>query len=212
MKIIFCLNICILSTNSVSNSQNERIQQYVNGLLAFFKYKDLLDKYDIDVYITDNTIDNINNIPIQILNVLPKNVKFSVFNNNIYGCYNKGAGLIQTWLYNKELISQYDWFIHFEPRQLLKSFYFIENFLKNPRNLFTINVNVKHFNTGLFCLESKHLMNYCNHINLIHMINNYISIEDDLYNYINNNDIKYDILDKMDLIWFDTATKLTYEW
>lgn len=211
MKILICLNICILSTNSLSNSQNERIQQYVNGLSAFFNYKKILDKYDIDIYITDNTIDNINDIPIQILNVLPKNVKFSVFNNNIYGCYNKGAGLIQTWLYNKELISQYDWFIHFEPRQLLKSFNFIENFLKNPRNLFTINVNIKHFNTGLFCLESKHLIDYISNTDLRHMINNSISIECDLYNNINNKGINYDVLDKMDLIWFATKD-LKYEW
>lgn len=206
MKILICLNICIFSTNPKSNNIiNERIQQYINGLSAFFKYKEILDKYDIDIYITDNTIDNINDIPIQIRNILPKKVKFSVFKNNIYGCYNKGAGLIQTWLYNKELINQYDWFIHFEPRQLLKSFNFIENFLKNPRNLFTININVKHFNTGLFCLESKYLINYISNIDLKYMVNKCISIEWDLYNYINDNDdIKYDILDKMDITWFAT--------
>ena len=211
MKILINLNICILSTNSVSDSQNERIQQYINGLSAFFKYKEILDKYDIDINITDNTIDNINDIPTQILNILPNNVKFSIFNNNIYGCYNKGAGLIQTWLYNKELISNYDWFIHFEPRQFLKSFFFIDNFLKNPRNLFTININANHFNTGIFCLESKYITNYISNINLKEFIENSICIEDHLYNYINNNGIKYDVLDKMDLIWFAT-NDLKYEW
>lgn len=212
MSVLIELRLCCYPNNLQEHQFSERTTQFVNGLNKFFEYLPILNEYNVDIFITDNTIPNNSNLPNEILNIIPSNVKIITCLNNNYGCYNKGAGDIEQWLYNKELISQYDWFIHFEPRQLLKSFYFIENFLKNPRNLFTINVNVKHFNTGLFCLESKYLMNYCNHINLIHMINNYIGIEDDLYNYINNNDIKYDILDKMDLIWFDTVTKLPYEW
>ena len=115
---------------------------------------------------------------------------------------NNGAGLIDTWKYNKDLIQKYDWIIHFELRQLLKSFQFVESFLKEPRNLFTININVEHFNTGLFCISKENLLNYINNCDLNKMVNNSISIEDDLYKYFQDNKLNYDTLEKMDLLWF----------
>tara|TARA_B110000093_G_C12926005_1_gene391332 strand:+ start:11 stop:646 length:636 start_codon:yes stop_codon:yes gene_type:complete len=204
MNILIELRICCYPANSQESQLPNRTEQYVNGLNKFFEYLPILNGYNVNIFITDNTIPKNSNLPNEILNIIPSNVTVITCLNNNYGCYNKGAGDIEQWLYNKELISQYDWFIHFEPRQLLKSFNFIENFLKNPRNLFTINENVKHFNTGLFCIQVGELIKYINNSNLDNMVSRRISIEDDLYRYFINNNISFDILEKLDLIWFAT--------
>ena len=111
-------------------------------------------------------------------------------------------------MYNKELIKKYDYVIHFEPRQLLKSNQFIESFLENPRNLFTVGIKDQAFNTGLFCIKTSHLLYYIQMTNLFQMINEYISIEYDLYKYFIKFNIKYDTLEKMDLLWFESKTNI----
>jgi len=202
MKIIFLLNICCFPENTSSFNNKIRIQQYIDGLNTVFQYNNIIKNHDIDVYIVDNTIKNDETLPREILNIIPSNVHLSLCLKNELGKKNKGAGLIDTWKYNKDLIQKYDWIIHFEPRQLLKSFQFVESFLKEPRNLFTININVEHFNTGLFCISKENLLNYINNCDLNKMVNNSISIEDDLYKYFQDNKLNYDTLEKMDLLWF----------
>lgn len=202
MRIIFLLNICCFPENTSSFNNKIRIQQYINGLNAVLQYNNIIKKHDIDVYITDNTIKNGETLPEEILNIIPSNIQLSLFLKNEFGKKNKGAGLIDIWKYNEDLIKKYDWIIHFEPRQLLQSFQFVESFLKEPRNLFTININVEHFNTGLFCISKENLINYINNCDLNRMVNNSISIEDDLYKYFQENKFNYDTLEKMDLLWF----------
>lgn len=203
MKILCFLPICFKPTHKDSSFGNTRIHQYVNGFKTFFEFnKDIFYKYNVDIVVFDNTINSIVDFPSHIKNIIPHNAKILYNVVNTYGSRNKGAGLIETWKYNKEFICQYDWLIHFEPRQILKSNQFIENFLENPRNLFTMNVNTNHFNTGLFCIQVKDLINYINTINLNDMILKHISIEDNLYQFFINNKILFDTLNKMDLIWF----------
>jgi len=211
MKIIFLLNICCFPENTSSFNNKIRIQQYIDGLNTVFQYNNIIKKHDIDVYITDNTIKNGETLPREILNIIPSNLQLSLCLKNKLGKKNKGAGLIDTWKYNEDLIKKYDWIIHFEPRQLLQSFQFVESFLKEPRNLFTININVEHFNTGLFCISKENLINYINNCDLNKMVNNSISIEDDLYKYFQDNKINYDTLEKMDLLWFAGDNNI-YHW
>jgi hypothetical protein len=47
-------------------------------------------------------------------------------------------------------------------------------------------------------------------VRLDQMVRNYISIEHDLFNYFKY--IEYDVLEKMDLIWFNSANDKEYEW
>lgn len=209
-KILCILPICCYPTNRTSNNGSERIQQYVTGLNKLFEYNDIFKKHNIDIYIVDNSIKDGDNIPIEILNIIPENVKkFTCLQNN-FGCKNKGAGLIELWLYYKDIIEKYDWVIHFEPRQLLLNFNFINNFLLNPRNLFTIGSDKTHFNTGLFTLETCILLDYCNKVNLNIMVNKYISIENDLYNYIISQNYQFDLCEKMELLWHDINANIIY--
>lgn len=211
MNKLLLLPICLQPTNRLSNKGEKRILQYKDGLSKLFEYNDNFVKNNIDIILFDNTIDSIDDIPVTIKDVLPSNVKVFTKIVNDYGKINKGAGLIEQWLHNKEIIKKYDYFIHFEPRQLLKSNQFIESFLENPRNLFTINTNTPTFNTGIFCIEVKYLLKYICNVDLNSMVSNYISIENDLYNFFINNNFKFYTLEKMDLLWF-ANNKITYHW
>jgi hypothetical protein len=205
------MNVCILmpTTIEVDNNcslykanclmpNNIRIKQYIDGIQQVRNLNP-----DIEIYISDNS--NYLNKESELLNIINENnIKIITNAPNNFGHINKGSGLIENWIHNNDIIKKYDYIIHFEPRQLLKSNQFIYYFLKNPRNLFTINENVKHFNTGLFCIQVGELIKYINNSNLDNMVSRRISIEDDLYRYFINNNISFDILEKLDLIWFAT--------
>jgi len=206
-KILCMLPICCYPANLDSNRGGERMQQYVKGLTKFFEYNDTFKKYNVDIYIVDNSIKDGNRLPLEILNILPNNVKINTSLNNTFGAVNKGAGLIEQWRHCKDIIAKYDWLIHFEPRQLLLNFDFINIFLENPRNLFTFGNGKNHFNTGLFTIQTNILLDYSNKCILKHMVSQSISIEYDLYHYIRLNHIQYDILDKLNLVWFDYVGK-----
>jgi hypothetical protein len=212
-KTIFLLQMCLYPTNGFSLTRGkDRIQQYVNGLTRVFEYNDIIQKNSIDVLIFDNSIQNSNDLPIEIIEILPTNVTFLYANINNYGCINKGAGLIESWLYLQEIIINYKWIIHFEPRQLLINFEFINNFLNNPRSLFTYSQGIEEsfFNTGLFCIKSDILQRYINQVDLNNMLNAGISIEKDIYIYLKNNNILFDITDKLNLKWHDQTNNNYY--
>ena len=188
-----------LENNSV------RINQYVNGLKKFFELNShYIDNNLLSVYLTDNTVSDKCELDKSILNVLHPKCEIITCINNKYGCKNKGAGDIEQWIYNKDLINKYKWFIHFEPRQLLQSNQFIDSFLENPINLFTMGTNMRHFNTGLFCIKCKVLFDFINEYTPEKLFNNNLGIEYAIYNFIINSNIDYKIIDKMDLIYFPT--------
>ena len=209
-KILCILPICCYPTNNGSNSGSERINQYVTGLNKLFEYNDIFKKHSVDIFIADNSIRDGDNLPREILNILPSNVRIITCLQNNFGSKNKGAGLIEQWIYFKDIIEKYDWLIHFEPRQLLLNFNFINNVLENPRNLFTLGNDKKHFNTGLFTLETRILLDYCKKVNLNNMVNKYISIENDLYKYIIDHNHKFNLCEKMELLWHDIHTNIIY--
>lgn len=195
----------LFKTNQLE-SDNVRIKQYENGIN---KVCELNKKYNFDIYIADNGFDFENKIKI-----LP-NINILKNNPNKYGKINKGAGIIEIWNNNIEIIKQYDYIIHFEPRQLLIDNYFIDSFMKNPRTLFTYNHNTtanRHFNTGLFSCKTKELSKFISDNKPDFLVKRKLSIEYVLYNFYETNKIEYDTLDKMNLIWYDTCGNKSYHW
>ena len=206
-KIVCILPICTNPTNNMSIKGEERNDQYIEGLNTFFGHLDVLNKPNIDIIIFDNTIGKHKMLPEQILKVIPSNVRIITDNVNNYGCINKGAGLIECWRYCNDIIKQYDYLIHFEPRQLLLNFNFIQNFLENPRNLFTYGQNGIHFNTGLFCINSETLLLFIDNIDLQLMVSNFVSIEYAIFDFFKNNNIPFSVTEKMELLWFPYLEK-----
>jgi hypothetical protein len=195
----------LYKNNMLENTTN-RLKQYKNGIN---KVLELNKKYNIDIYIADNGLNFENKIKIN------SNIKLLSDNPNNYGKYNKGAGLIEIWRNNIEILKQYDYIIHFEPRQLLIDNYFIDNFMKNPRTLFTYNhipCPQKHFNTGLFSCKTAEILKFINEFPPEFLVKKALGIEHALYYFYNNNKIQYDTLDKMSLIWYDTAAKKEWIW
>jgi len=188
----------------------KRNNQILEGLKKFFEYKEKLKIQNCDYHLLENTVLNYDNLSKDIQDFAHENNLKIIFSpHNIYGCKNKGAGEIENFKFAKEVISNYQWFIHFEPRQLLISHQFFDSFFENPRNLFTINKNPdapRHFNTGLYATESKNIIKFIDqfsHSELQNMVSNSSSIEYIIYEFYVKNNIEFDTLDKMDLIWFD---------
>lgn len=193
------INSSLYKKSELTNNE-VRYKQYFDGIKKIYEINK--DK-NIDIYISDNSDFFNKNTNIKEYIKTTSIIIIKDVTNN-YGKINKGSGLIENWLYNKDILREYDWIIHFEPRQLLQSNIFIDSFLENPRNLFTMGKNMRHFNTGLFCINSKVLLDFINEITPEKLVNNNMSIEYVIYDFIKNNNIDYKITDKMDLIWFRT--------
>ena len=182
----------------------KRLKQYQQGI---DKIVELNKNYNLDIYIADNGHNFDDKIKI------PECIKIIKNNPNKFGVFNKGAGLLEVWRKNIDILENYDYIIHFEPRQLLIDNYFIDNFIKNPRTLFTMNANTTGaYNTGLFSCKSSELINFIRCISPESIITNNISIEYVMYNFFTQNNILFDILDKMNLIWYDTYAKKEWNW
>ena len=168
---------------------DRRTQQYVDGLKEFFKYKNYFNKCDI-VFV-DNTLESIDDIPVQIRECLSDDTFLYVKNKNDYGKFNKGAGDIEMWKEYSKILEGYEYFFHYEPRLLLKDFSFIQSFLDNPRNYFTLSRDDQ-VRTGYFGVSVKDFYEFYDPINLKDMINNSISIEDIMFDFFNNKNTEFD--------------------
>ena len=206
-KILCLMPICCNPIHNQSTKGSERLQNYVNGLRKFFEYSHLLNQHNVDIIIFDNTIDKSSNLPQELLDIIPRNVKILNDNVNEYGSKNKGAGLIEMWKYLRSTIQEYEFLIHFEPRQVLIDFSFVEFFLSEYCNLFTYGENRKHFNTGLFCISCPILLRFIDCVDINWMIINFVSIEYIIFDLFIQNNLPFKVRDKMNLIWYPYQEK-----
>jgi hypothetical protein len=209
MKTILYIDIAtfINENNKHMTSNSLRRQQIINGLQKLFTYN--FKEKGCDILITDNTSLD---LPDDIKQVLPENILIRCFNDNRFGSINKGTGLIQKWLYNKDILINYDFIIHFEGRLELKSHTFFDNFFDNPREIFRFgdpNDKTNHtlFFTGLFSIKSSSLFEFCNKISIKHMIHNYISIEYPIRDIFISS---VDIIENLDIIWYPANGEIVY--
>ena len=184
---------------------NLRINQYIQGLTKFFSFNFKKYNHDVEIIISDNTVSSKENIHPLIVQTIPENIFLDLKLDNEFGSKNKGTGNIVSFLRCNDKIEKYDFVLHFEPRLLLNDYSFFINFLNNPRNIFNLGIGSQ-FNTGLFSIDTSSLSTYSNSRDLNKMINNSISIEDDLYNFIINNKINFDTVPKMGVDWHDSYT------
>lgn len=198
----------------------DRIMQFVCGIDKFFEHHhSLLKEHNVKVYFFDSTFDDPNLIPKTIAEAFEENNVDIVLRPalNHFGAKNKGAGEVGSIIEMKDTISEYEWFLHFEPRQQIQSSYFLESFFKNPRTLFTVNqVNrfPPHFNTGLYATKTDNVMKFVepfNEARFHRMILANESLEYTMYNFYKNNNIEFELEEKMDLVWIDPNGK-TYRW
>ena len=213
-KQIFFELRCAFSTKdfihkSYTSDGEKRTIQFVKGFESFFYHLNKHVKSYENVYIVDNTLQDKSEIDKRILDVIPSDVKFIFSKTNNYGKHNKGAGDIEGWNYNKELISNYEYIFHHEPRQILLNFNLYESFLKYKTNVFCNN-NAGQFWTGTWAMQTKLLIEYLNFRSAESLVAKNESIETDIYNFFKNK--QYKTVEKVGVLWHDefTATDREY--
>ncbi len=208
--------LIFLSMSSVINYDKkdvcrgvQRLEQYVAGLKKFFECIEPYNNY-CDVLLFDNTVDKYASLHDDILPLIPDHVIILHDLVNKYGPTNKGAGIIEQWMYCKKHIGEYQWFVHFEPRQLLTSAKFFESFFKKQRTLFKhYMVNDRHyFWTGLFAVDVKRLLGFCTKYTPNIIMRQSLNLENITYDYIFR---EYDNIDVLDLVWYDYYTNRGYD-
>jgi hypothetical protein len=199
----FLLYIDIASIIDESNHGMElnliRKNQFIHGLSKLFEYN--FEEKGCDILITDNTTNNLYN---EITELLPKDTIVRCFQDNRFGSINKGAGLVQKWLYNKDILEKYEWVIHFEGRLLLQNFSFFDRFFNEPAVYFRYGdpenrYNFSHFFTGLFSVKTVDLFDFCNVYPIDKLIRHSISIEYPMKDYFIQ---QTKIINDLQLIWF----------
>jgi len=204
----YLLYIDIASIINDNNPQMEnnvlRKQQFINGLKKLFEYD--YKQHMCDILITDNTCTNL--YP-ELQELLPEGTLVRCFNDNHVGAINKGAGLIQKWLYNKTILQQYEWILHFEGRQLLQSFEFMDRFFAEPRTYFRYgnpfdSSDLSHFYTGLFSIKSSDLFHFCSLYSIDKLLKNYISIEYAMKEVMNH---QATVVKHLGLRWFPARSE-----
>ena len=186
-----------------SNSCMEKIvirkQQYIDGMKKLCEYIPLFQTHNVKFQISDNTTDTLDE---DILAVLPPSTIVTCFKNNKYGKLNKGAGLMEVWTHNMGLYLKYDYVIFFEPRTLLNSSFFFEEFFKNPRNLFTNGDKsgrlMKQLYTGLFAIDPKLIYVFLENVTMDNLCRYMISIEDILGEFLYG---RVDMIPYADVLW-----------
>jgi len=192
------------------NRGDERIQQVYSGIKAFLShYKSVTNREKCEIFFVDNTISENNTIPKEISDLLEENNIIKVVcDKNYYGSKNKGAGDIDIWRENFSLISDFKWFLHFEPRTILNSPEFIDRCITHPNNTFKIlrpDNSPEHFYTGLFMMDTICLKDYINSVDLDVMVNDSISIEYSLLEFMKstNPDKFKDYTKQLKVSWHD---------
>lgn len=207
MKILFELRTALDVKNSLVpvSVGGKRLNQYIKGIgLIVDKLFNHQDKSKFDVVLVDNTLVNQDYIPPEILDIIPENCFFYVKEKNDYGIYNKGAGDIELWNDYSEIMSNYDYFFHYEPRLELISFDFIQSFLDNPRNYFCL-AGSNQVKTGYFGAKVKDFKEFCQSIDIEYMVSHSISIEYIMFDFFKKKETEFIDQKNVYCIWHDSV-------
>lgn len=180
---------------------NQRTQQYIDGLKSFKQYSNQFEH--CDVVLVDNTLESEDQVPQEIKDALPEEAFLYVKHQNNYGRYNKGAGDIEMWKDYSDILTTYDYFFHHEPRMLLQDFSFMESFLHNPRNYFSLALQDQ-VKTGYFGVNVKDFYEFYSPIDLDEMVRNFISIENIMFSFFKEKNAEF-ITDASYCLWHDAA-------
>lgn len=188
-------------------NNKKRLIQYKHNLINFLNYN-LSSNFDL--ILSDNSENRIKDKT--FLSILEKNKVACFFNSsNKYGGINKGAGVIENYLSRYDLLKDYEYILHFEPRQMLISSKFFKIFLEKPSNIFKYAerhwrnfYKVNNFYTGLFSIQSSIWFEFINDINLEKITNQNISIEYEIFNYLRTNNLDFKIVKKLGLCWHNS--------
>lgn len=183
--------------NRAMEPNSVRHGQIVDGIRRLCEYNWV--SHGCDVLITDNTCPN---LPVDITSVLPSGTIQRCFVDNRFGAINKGAGLIQKWEYNRDILAGYEWIIHFEGRLLLQNFSYFDRFFADPAPYFVYGSktpgDTSHYFTGVFTAPATDILRFCELHPKEHLIRHSISIEYPIKEFFA---IKARVIDEIGVLW-----------
>lgn len=174
---------------STVSSGTRRLNEYISGIVSLTNY--LKKSPDTSLMFLDNTLSSNEQIPQEIIAVLPKNTILRTTGTNEFGRFNKGAGDIETWTSIRDEISEYKVVLHYEGRLRIRSERFLNSFFKLPRSMVCREIpqpirllnKPKSVATGYFGIESGALIKFIKNVDPEDMTQKKIAIEHLFYDY-----------------------------
>ena len=184
----------------------EREQQITLGLKSLKNIN--TQRKMVDMILIDNTVDEIEDLPLSIRVELPTNctvITNSSLNN--YGKINKGAGILEMIRSIQSKLDEYDFYVHHEPRTFVNDPIMFDSFFDRPRNYFrtgsACDVNENSFWTGTFFTKTSDLKFFLDHADLQKLCEESISIEFHIKEFYDKHNIPYDETKTAGVIWHD---------
>lgn len=174
---------------STVSSGTRRLNEYISGIVSLTNY---LKKFpDTPLMFLDNTLSSNEQIPQEIIAILPKNTILRTTGTNEFGRFNKGAGDIETWTSIREEISEYKVVLHYEGRLRIRSERFLNSFFESPRSMICKEMpqpmriwnKPDSVSTGYFGIYSGALIEFIKNIDPEYMTKQKIAIEHLFYDY-----------------------------
>ena len=204
--------ILFVNQASYKTSENPLILEHrkrwiVEGLRSLQKIENHFE--NCDSIFMDNTVDNIDDLPEEIVNSIPKSFDLVLDSSlNQYGRINSGAGNLEMTRSLLDTIDKYDFYVHHEPRTVIRHSKMFDSFFDNPRNYFRIgscvdSKDVSQFWTGTYFISSSDLKSFLEWANLDQMCSQSISIEYHIKTFFDTNNIAYDVTTEAGILWND---------
>lgn len=187
-----------------------RLKQYTRNLKTLLNYS-ILNEFDL--IISDNSENKI--IDKTIMSLIEK-FKINFYNDspNVLGKINKGAGIIENYKSKIEIIKNYNYVIHFEPRQILKNDNFLKIFIDKPYNRFKYSERHwsnlflrKEFYTGMFSIKTDILLELIEKLDPIEVTKKKQNLEKLIYNFFKRNNYSFEVIRSLNLIWHNSYQK-----
>lgn len=204
--------------------QNERVTQYYNGMVSLYENLQRLSsdqQSKLHILFMDNTCTKEIMITktkcmYDILQKIDELCSLSIVcvHLNTYGKLNKGAGLVDCWMFTIETLLKYPHVIHFEPRQqILPESTFIQDSIvvkdamtqsRPSLSIFKYATSEQdHYYTGLFLIPSVTLYKFCQEFTCEKLVNEHLSIEYCMKGFITEQNEHHIIIDHLHLLRFD---------
>jgi len=183
----------------------QRKTQYIDGLRNFTRK---MKKYKLDTYIIDNS-SPFDELPNRIKRIITRK-KITYINNtpNNLGKINKGAGLIEAWKDNLNLMAKYDWIIHFEPRQKMVADKVVDAFFQdNMIPYFKRRTSYGGLETGFFIMRSSDMIEWINRQDAQQIANSGASLEHRIDSFLREKNIRHAEVTDLGLMWYHSYYK-----
>ena len=213
-KILF-VNQASYKTSDNPHVLEDRKKWIVDGLQSLQKLANHFEK--CDSIFMDNTVDSVDELPEEILINIPESFDIVLDSSlNQYGKINSGAGNLEMTRSLLDKFDKYDFYIHHEPRTVIRHSKMFDSFFENPRDYFRIGSctdakDMNQFWTGTYFTSTSNLKRFLEWANLDQMCNQRISIEYHIKAFFDTNNTPFDTTTDAGILWHDKQNNETYE-